>query len=252
MQQPETIIKSALLAVLLVLGGTAAAESLYYQGRQAYDKGNYPLAAQCYEQILDQGLCSSEVYYNLGNAYYRCDEMGRAILNYERALRLRPRDTEAQQNLDLANSKIEDCITPLPQLFVVRWFRSVAGLFSPRGWFWVCLLLLCLAGACIAWFCLAQDYRARKASFIVSAVAVLLFAYAAVHAGSAAFGSRQDAIVMESAAEVKSSPDSNGVDKLLLHEGTKVHIADALQGWYKISIADGNTGWIRQESVTII
>ena len=246
-------------AIILLLWTLAAAfaqtpQQLLEKGNAAYGKGNFELAAQCYSAILDSGQRQPQVYYNLGNAYYRLDEYGLAILNYERALKLKPGYRDARQNLDLANSKTEDQIAVLPELFVARWARAVVAWFSPAGWHVLLLCLLAALGALVAVLVLSRHYAWRKSALIGSIIVgiLILFCTACTLSATSRQRGHSDAIVTMPMVVVKSSPERSSVDKLILHEGTKVAIEETLDDWHKIRIADGNTGWISTSDVTII
>lgn len=250
-------MKKLLSIILLSLALTAMAQSpkqLMSQGNMAYQKSDFATAAKCYSEVLEAGYADAEVYYNLGNAYFRQDEFGQAILNYERALRLKPNFRDAQENLDLAYSKTEDEIKALPELFIVTWARNVTNWFSHTGWRIVILCLLALIGAAVVVFALSSDYLWRKGSLIGggAATALLLIAIACSIATGVRQNSHSKAIVTSPLVVVKSSPENNSVDKLILHEGTKVDVEETLGEWHKIHIADGNTGWLTDTDITII
>lgn len=227
---------------------------LIQQGNEAYGKSDFVGAANAYNAILDAGYVSADLYYNLGNAYYRQEEYGLAILNYERALRLKPNFRDARQNLQLANTKTEDEITQLPEIFIVQWARSLTSWFSPMGWRVVLLVLLAVLAALVVVIFLSQEYVWRKRSLIGSifVVVLLLLALACAIASSVRANQHNQAIVTAPMIVVKSSPESGSVDKLILHEGTKVGIDETLGDWHKIHIADGNTGWVSTDEVTVI
>ena len=245
----------AIFVILLSVNLSAQTpQELMQKGNDAYGKSDFVAAANAYEAVLAKGCTSADLYYNLGNAYYRQEEYGLAILNYERALRLKPNFRDARQNLQLANSKTEDEISVLPEIFIVRWARALTSAFSPTGWRVILLLLLAVMAALVAVLILSRDYLWRKRSLIAILV-VALFTIIAL-ACAIASGIRADrhnqAIVTAPMIVVKSSPENNSVDKLILHEGTKVAIDETLGDWHKIHIADGNTGWISTNEVTII
>lgn len=227
---------------------------LMQRGNAFYQKGDYQNAAKAYEDVLNGGFQSVDVYYNLGNTYYRMDEFGQAILNYERALRLKPNFRDARENLDLAESKTEDHIAPLPEIFLARWARSVVSWFSPTGWRVVLLCVLVLLGAMIVLFALCRDHGWRKSSLIGSGIVtiLLLLCLTCTIASHVRYNRHNDAVITAAMSVVKSSPESSGVDKFVLHEGSKVHIQETLGDWHKVHIADGNTGWIENSDITII
>ncbi|MBQ9417601.1 MAG: tetratricopeptide repeat protein [Bacteroidales bacterium] len=238
------------LTLLLTLPCTAqkpnpqAADSLY---RQA----DYPAAIAAYEAIAASGWESPELYYNLGNAYYRDGQNARSILNYERALRLRPSMRDAQENLALAVSHTTDRITPLPQFFLSTWYNNLRTHTSPTLWSLLCLLFLALLGASIVGLRLGGSLGLRKASLATAIVSLLLAAISALLLATTTshLRSHSEAIVMEATLAVKSSPEPQSADKLILHEGTKVSILDQLSDWCKIQIADGTIGWCPAETI---
>lgn len=217
----------------------------------AYRSGNYEEAATGYEEILASGFASADLYYNLGNAYYRLDRFGLAILNYERALRLAPAMSDARENLALANSHTVDRITQLPRLFIVNWYLALISRVLPSTWRLVSILFFLLTVGAIVVIILSRNIRLRKSALATLIVAALLFLLTLMlmFASSSRFNSRNDAIVLQPSVAVKSSPEHQSVDKLILHEGTKVTISESLSGWHKITLADGTTGWCLDNDV---
>lgn len=240
------------IALALAFGAQAASkEATAHMADSAYRVANYTEAINLYEQVLAEGYTSAELYYNLGNAYYRNDQLGRAILNYQRALRLRPSMTDAKENLALAESRTADRITELPQLFIVRWVNALTDHVSPATWRTVLILLTALIAAAIVLLLLGRTIGIRKGAFIgIIAATVLWLLVLALSIGSSRhFNAHAEAVVLDAAISVKGSPEWQSVDKLILHEGTTVTITEELTGWYKIRIADGTTGWCEQQSV---
>lgn len=231
-----------------------SADSRFAQGNQAYKSGQYQEAVEAYSAILDGGLESHELYYNLGNAYYRLEEYGQAILSYERALRLKPNSRDTHQNLELAQSRTEDEIAVLPEIFLVQWAHALLNWFSPTGWRIAVLVVLLLLAGSVVGFYLLGDYGWRKSSLIAAIVlsAILLATIICSFASSSRQNRHNEAIVTEPMIVVKSSPEESSIDKLVLHEGTKVGIDETLGDWHKIHIADGNTGWVAATDITII
>lgn len=250
-------MKKTLILLLLATALNAAAQTplqLMQRGNDAYAKGDFVAAAQAYNAVLDAGYESADLYYNLGNVYYRQEEYGLSILNYERALRLKPNFRDAKQNLDLADSKTEDQIAALPEIFLAQWAHSVVAWFSPTGWRICTLILLTLLGTAVVIFLLSRDYAWRKGALIGGIVTLvfLLLCIACTISASVRYNRHNQAIVTAPMAVVKSSPEENSIDKLVLHEGTKVNIEETLGEWHKIQIADGNNGWLQTDEVTII
>ena len=248
------------IVILILLALTASTtfaqtpQQLMQQGNEAYSKGDYDAAVQAYNAILEAGEHSADLYYNLGNAYYRQEELGLAILNYERALRLSPHFRDARENLDLCYSKTEDGIESLPQIFLVQWVQAVVNWFSPTGWLVALIILFALLGALVVIFFVSSDYRWRKHSLFLGILVslLLLLTVAFTIASHIRFNHHNRAIVTSPMIVVKSSPEAHSIDKMILHEGTPVEIEETLGDWHKIHIANGNTGWVELTDVTII
>jgi tetratricopeptide (TPR) repeat protein len=139
----------------------------------AYAKGDYEKAAGLYEQLLSGNEVSAEVYYNLGNAYYKSGKLGLAILNYERARKIAPEDEDILANLKLANQKTEDKIEAAPQLFLTEWKSSITGLMSERAWSVCCILLFVFAALLFAVYTISSRSGVKKAGFYMGSLFVL-------------------------------------------------------------------------------
>ena len=224
------------------------------QADDLYKAEKYTEAAAAYESVLKEVGASAAVYYNLGNAYYRTEQWGKCLLNYERALRLMPNDRDLKENIALANSKTEDRTSEIPELFFVRWWNNFLSHHSAQGWMNLCIFIALLLGTCLVVFFLAHDYAIRKwtlvGNFVLGAF-LLLFAICATSTTIRA-SIHEDAIVQETVTMAKGSPDVKSVDKFLLHEGTKVHIEEQSGSWIKVRKGDGETGWIDNGVVEII
>jgi hypothetical protein len=220
----------------------------------AYARGHYQQAIADYEALLKQGV-STALYYNLGNAYYRMDEIPRAVLNYERALLLSPGDRDVRFNLQMARSKTIDKITPESEMFFVTWFQSLVNMTSVDGWARLSLAALAIAIALVLLYLFAAPIWLRKVGFFGAFAMLLLFGAAVVfaHVQKQSFTKRSGAIIMAPAATIKSTPAKQGTDLFILHEGTKVQVTDhSMQQWKRIRVADGQEGWVETSQIEII
>ena len=243
----------ALLLLLLLMSASAGAVTKA-EADSAYLQGNYQKAIADYEALLKKGV-SEDIYYNLGNAYYRMDEMPRAVLNYERALLLSPGDADIRFNLQMARSKTIDKITPESEMFFVTWYHALVNLTSVDGWAFMALLALGLAVVLALVYLFTSPIWLRKLGFFGAFGLLLVFIVANVfaYAQKQSFISRSGAIIMAPAATVKSTPAKQGTDLFILHEGTKVEITDgAMKQWKRIRVSDGKEGWIETSQIEII
>ncbi len=243
-------------AWILGLGSLCAGDnqSIIAKANDAYSKGNFEDAIGLYEQVLENDYEAPQLYYNLGNSYFKTNNLPAAILNYERAKRLAPNDEDITFNLKLAYLKTLDKTEPIPPLFFKAWWNNFARLFSGGQWavisitsFWICILLFCA-------YKTTNKVDFKKMFFWFSALLLLLtiFSFTYAYQSYKAINSNDEAIVFSAAVTVKSSPDENGTDLFVLHEGTKVMILDGIGTWNKIKLSDGSVGWLRSETVETI
>lgn len=220
----------------------------------AYARQQYQQAIKDYEELLHDGV-SAELYYNLGNAYYRTDNITRAVLNYERALLLSPGDGDIRFNLQMARSKTIDKITPESEMFFVTWYHALVNIMSVDGWARTALVSFALAIVLALAYLFSARIWVRKVGFFGGLAFIVVF----ILANLFAYQQRQElvnrtgAIIISSAVPVKSTPSKSGTDLFILHEGTKVEITDGtMRGWKEIRVADGKEGWIETSKIEII
>lgn len=246
--------KPATLLLLLLLATVPVAAQTKQEADSAYAQERYQQAAKMYEQLLKHGV-SADLYYNLGNAYYRMDNIPQAVLNYERALLLSPGDEDIRLNLQLARSKTVDKIVPESEMFFVTWYRSLVSQQSVDAWARTGLLSLVVAIVLALAYLFANALWLRKVGFFGGTLFLLLFALSNLFAWQQkrALAERTGAVVMQSAVTVRSTPSDNGTDLFVLHEGTRVTITDgSMSGWKKIRVADGKEGWLETKQIAII
>ena len=250
MKKRRTAAKATVLLLLLFLplSGHAVTKA---EADSAYIRGQYQQAIKDYEMLLKQGA-SADLYYNLGNAYYRSENITRAVLNYERALLLSPGDRDVRFNLQIARAKTIDKIVPESEMFFFTWYRSLVNLMSVDAWAWTALIALALLIVLLLVYLFSERIWLRKVGFFGGFVLLILFALSNLFA----WQQKQDllfrkgAIVISPSVTVKSTPAKNGTDLFILHEGTKVSITDGtMKGWMGIRIADGKEGWIESNMI---
>ena len=237
-----------LLAMLLPMQAMAVTKA---NADAEYTKGNYQQAIKDYEELLKQGV-SAELYYNLGNAYYRADNITRAIINYERAFMLSPGDEDIRFNLQLAQSKTIDKIAPASEMFFVTWYQSLVNLTSVDRWAYVAIVSIILVLLLVLIYLFADNLRLRKVGFFGAIAFLVLFILANIFAyqQKRQLENRNGAIVIAPSASVKKTPADNSETTFVLHEGTKVKITDkSISKWVEIEIADGRNGWVTNDRI---
>lgn len=250
---------SAMIIALLCLVGVANAQNLeqaFEQGNKLYAEGNFKAAATQYQKVIDGGYSSSKLYYNAGNAYYKQKMYAKAILNYERAYKLNPSDGDINHNLQLARLHIRDNVDSLPTFFIVSWFNGLRNLFSANGWAWVSLVSFLLAGILFLCYYFTGTILVKKITFGSSALLLCLFIFSIWTSNSKTqqINHPTDAIILSPVVVVRSSPDQNGKDLFIVHEGIKVTFTETppVPGWREVKIADGNTGWVEANTFEVI
>lgn len=253
-------MKSFSLILLLLFGFSfpAIINAQDSMAAQAYRDQDYNKSIELYEELVMQGLKqekeSAQLYYNLGNAYFRDNQIGKAILNYERALLLNPGDSDIQHNLRFAQNRTEDRIETADNLFLNNWFHAVRDLNHSNGWATLSVIFFILFLISVGTFLFVRILWIRKYSFYSGIVLIVLIVMANVFA----FDQKKErihrkyAIVMTGAARVSAAPNENSNMLFELHEGTKVKIRNTDSGWYEIEIANGSVGWTSKDNVEII
>ena len=221
------------------------------QANAAYNNGDYASALKQYETIQTEGLHSAALYYNMANAYFKMDELAEAILYYNRALRLAPADEDIRHNLEYAEQMTRDSIEEIPEFILTTWVRAVRGALSSTAWCILSLVLLVVSLSMMLVYLLAQRLSLRKTGFYVMVVAGVLFILTTIFAWSEGRMDveHREAVIMNSAVSIKSSPDRAATEHFVLHEGTKVVIGETISGWAEVRIADGRKGWIEESRI---
>ncbi|MCQ2346025.1 MAG: tetratricopeptide repeat protein [Paludibacteraceae bacterium] len=221
--------------------------SLFADANAQYAAGNYAEAVSLYEQQLElEQTPAAEIYYNLGNAYFKQEELAQAILCYERCLRLAPSMRDAKHNLAFAQSRIQDNIQDTNTFFIRNWLISFRNLMSESEWIVLSVVCFFLLLAMALLFALSREPHLRKTSFYIALVALIVTFIGVINAGRLHHRDsiREEAIITQGVVNAKSSPDRSGTDLFTIHEGTKVNIKEELGEWCRITV--GNyVGWIK-------
>ena len=253
-------IRSKPILLILVAGllslqaGQPAVDLLFEQSNEAYIQEDYRGAVQGYENILAMGFESGELYYNLGNAYYKQGRNGMAILNYERALKWLPNDDNVRFNLRMANQHVRDRIEVPPEFFLFRWYDAVVNLFTARQWMHLMtvILLLTAAGFALFWLCDRPRWRTLFRLQLVTGIVVLILTLPLAIQRHQWETGADAGIVTTVSVKCHAAPHEGSTELFILHEGTKFRILEEDAGWSKIELIDGKQGWIPQSGLGII
>lgn len=221
----------------------------------AYIRNDFAAAVELYESILKNEGESSDIYYNLGNSYYKMNNIAKAVLNYERALLLNPGNGDIRFNLELARSKTVDKVTPTSEMFFVTWTQSLINTMSEKAWARTGIIAFILTILTLSLFIFGKRVVLKKIGFIAAICFFLITVLANVFASEqkAELINHDNAIIMAPSVTVKSTPNQSGTDLFILHEGRKVMIKDnSMKEWKEIKLEDGNVGWVPTSVIEII
>jgi len=238
------------LSAIVVLGNDRVHKM--EQAQSAYEAGKYNDAIAYYEEVASQGYTNFELYYNLGNAYFKNNRIPKALLNYERAKKINPTDEDLLFNIELANTFLADKFESLPTLDISTFFKRLVLSLSPNSWA-VFSIITFISG--LVFFILYHFKESlKKLSLIfipiVLSLSILSFVFGAM--AKQYIFAQTTAIIMTPSLTVQSVPGSTGSDLYVIHSGLKVNILDTQKDWIRIKLPDGNVGWVKKVEVEVI
>ncbi|WP_373073910.1 tetratricopeptide repeat protein [Zeaxanthinibacter enoshimensis] len=237
-----------------LFGLMAQNEAIFDKATKAYNEGNYEEAITYYQQILDSGQHSAALYYNLGNSYYKLNEIAPSIYNFEKALILAPGDREILENLEYARNMTLDDIDAVPATGISRFVNSITGQLSFDQWAVAAIIFGILFVILYIAFYFFRFTTQKRVAFIGSLVALFLSLLCVVFAYTEYMDYQSDnpAIIFEEEVVVRAEPNERSSEAFVLHEGTRVQALEELEGWHKIRLADGKTGWIMGNAMRML
>jgi len=235
------------LALFLSSILTAGADELFSKANNLYQARDYEQALNIYLQLIKTENPSAELYFNTGNCYFKMGTLGKSVLYYERAAKLKPDDDDIQYNLKIANLKAVDKIEPVPPIIYKRWIKSLSESLTMSQWSVTFIVLVWLLFAAWGCYLFANQVSTRKLTFVLACAVsgLCIISYLFLEENHRVQTRLKYGVVMAASSYVKSAPDERGTDQFILHEGTKVEVLDELAGWEKIRIANGSVGWLK-------
>jgi hypothetical protein len=248
-----------LLLMLLVLTAdiVSAQEEVsdkFKKGVEYYTSSNYKEALGEWFDIYNTGYRSADLDYNIGNAYFKLNNVPGAILFFERARLLKPADNNINYNLQISRTLVVDKFEEIPEFFFVRWFDFLSLLISTNTWAFISIISFIIFLILLSAYIYSSRYRIKVLGFWAALLFMIISASSlafTVHNKSLVYDSKK-AVIFTPSVNGKSSPDNSGTDLFILHEGSKVSIEDNVGEWYEIKLSDGNKGWVPANSLTII
>ncbi len=243
-----------LFALLCWYLGNSQTEALFNRATDAYNEGDYQQAISLYDEILEKGEHSAALYFNLGNSYYKLNQIAPSIYYYEKALLLQPEDSEIKSNLAYAQNMTLDAIEVLPETGLAKIYQRITGRMSFDQWAYtsVVFLILFVLGYLLFYF---LSYATHKRIALISSLTFLMVSLVSVlfaFMQFTQFKAEQPAIVFSEVVSVKSEPNNRSGEAFILHEGTKVNVLEQLNDYKKIQLVDGKVGWISAEEIKLL
>ncbi|MEN8193478.1 MAG: tetratricopeptide repeat protein [Bacteroidota bacterium] len=251
-------MKKSLIILFFILSSNlfAASEidSLMMQANQLYQNKQFDVAIEKYQEILDSDYSSTALYYNLGNAYYRYGQLGFAILNYERGLKLEPDNEDLHYNLKIVKARTIDRIKEVPQIFIVDWLVTFITLLSAGTWQFIVIIFYLLLLVSITLFFVSKHRRIQRLSLYSAIIGLFgaIFFSIILFSNIRRETSTEFAIVTTNTVAAKQSPNDSSNDLFVIHEGLKVAVTNQFGEWVEIELFDGNVGWLPKGTLEII
>ncbi len=234
-----------------MLDASNSYEILLDSANSAYVHKNYEKALSGYQDILKTGVEAPEIYYNIGNSYFKLNQITNAIYYYEKALKLAPNDKDITYNLNIAKQYTTDKIKTIQPFFLKKTYNNLITLFPVNQWANISLISFITVLIFILLFLFLRSLSLKKIFFwlgiilLLFSIACLIFSFSE----KKNLVDLQTAIVFSPTVNIKSSPDEQGTDLMIIHEGIKVVVTDSLQDWYNVILPDGNEGWLKKDDI---
>lgn len=250
----KILLLFVLFPLLLSSDETKSIDEEFSKANSLYQNGEFNKAREIYEKLVNRGIRDERLFFNLGNTYYRLNEIHRAILYYERAKILAPFDEDLNFNLQIANLRVVDKFEQVPKFFLTQWWENLRDIFNSNQWAIVSIISIWLSAIAFSLFLIVKTTLSKKITFLLGSILILLFLFASALSYSRyKFENAHNfAIVFSPNAYIKSSPEESATDLFILHQGTKVQLIDQVGNWLKIRLPNGNIGWIKKEAIEVI
>jgi hypothetical protein len=246
------ILSASLIITSLFVKGLGVDE--FNTANELYANGKYEDAIERYQTIIDDDNFSTDIYYNLGNCYYKTNNIPEAILHYEKALKLKPDNEDALYNLAMANKLTTDKIDRLPELFIGSTWRNLITSRTVENWAYYALGLIFLSLLFFISYLLMHQVMIKKTGFYAGlfflGLSMFTFLMAAQH--NSIIKQSTEAIIFSPTTTIQSEPNENSEELFTLHEGTKVTLIESNKDWSKIKLPNGNIGWIKSSEIKSI
>ena len=241
-------MKNKFLIFLMIISSQIYSQNgpLFEQGKSLYKAEKYQEAIISWMKILDHEKHSSELYFNLGNAHYKLNNIGPSIYYFEKGLLLAPNDRDIKNNLSFAENARVDAIDPLPKTIFYKWYHAISDLLTFDGWAYTSIFFVFICVLCFLMYYFSYSEIIKRFFFVSSAISIFSLGMSL----SMAFFTYEDAIknnpaiIFAESSDVREAPNLRSEISFIIHEGTKVQILERDADWGLVEIANGKEGWI--------
>lgn len=247
-------LKGIVILLLALASFSMSGNDLIEKAEKAYDARKYKEAIECYEKLVQSGFKSYQLYFNLGNSYYRNNDIGKAIYYYELARKLEPNDEDVNINLGKANAKTVDQIESKENFFIAAVKTNVLSSFSTYAWAWLTIISLALAVVLFFVFVTSGTLLIKRFTLVGSGLMLITFlvTYFLGYSALKAKYENKFGIILSREVRIMNEPTSGGTSKFSLHEGTKIRVVEKNGDWVLIKLDNGNEGWLKLTDVGVI
>ncbi|MDI1354810.1 MAG: tetratricopeptide repeat protein [bacterium] len=245
---------AAVIICLVAFSFMGKADDLLKKAEVAYDSKSYKEAIASYEKLISGGFHSYQLYFNLGNSYYRDNELGKAIYYYELARKIEPNDEDVRINLGIAASKTIDKIDSKENFFITAVKSNILSSFSTRVWAWLSIISVLVTTSLFLVFVVSGNLIVKRISFVLSMLALISFVttYSLGYSALNAKYENKFGIIIIKEVRITNEPTPMAKTKFSLHEGTKIRVVENNGDWILIKLDNGNEGWVKLSEVGII
>ena len=236
--------------ILLIFSNTQNIDNLFEESNDLYTNGDYQNAVQGYLEIVKSGFESAELYFNIGNSFYKLNNIPESNYYYEKAKSISPNDDDILTNLSFAQNLRIDKIETLPVTDIQNLKLSILDLLSEKGWSYVLVILIWIMCFTFIVYNLSNNPKFKRLFFSISFVLLILSSFTLfINFEKKKISEIKYAIIYDKEIEVWSEPNNISELKFLLHEGTKVKQIDVIEDWLNIQLENGTLGWIQSSSI---
>lgn len=239
------------LYLLLLSTQVFFAQNSFESANNLYKNGKYEQAIVAYNTILSSKMQSSEVYFNLGNCYYKLNKVAPAIYNYEKALVLKPNDAQALNNLRFAQKRTVDEIKVIPKVGFAKLLRDFTSIYNYNTWGYITIGFSVLFLLAFLGYYFSQNSVVKRVFFFTMflvIIALIISILAAIFERDQ-FKNDKPAIVFDEMVDIKKEPQAASKTVIVVHEGAKLYVIETMNSWKKVQLTDGTEGWIEKSAI---